>query len=186
MNNTTFAGASTMRKLSDARLSAMRGAAAVELAILLPFVMLPLAFGAVEYGRAYFYYNTLAKSVRDGVRLLSQNSPDDPTYAAKMDEARCLVVHGNPGCTGPTLAPGLTTDDVVVCDRLHLDNCTGAFEVTGPVMGTVRLVEVKVLNYQFNYLGLPTYIPLGKFATSVIFGEELPNPGIRAVMRQIV
>ncbi|WP_158598117.1 TadE/TadG family type IV pilus assembly protein [Noviherbaspirillum saxi] len=175
-----------MRKLSAAKLAAMRGAAAVELAILLPFVMLPLAFGAVEYGRAYFYYNTLAKAVRDGARLLSQNSPDDVTYANKMVEARCLVVHGNPGCTGPTLAPGLTTADVVICDRLHLDDCTGEFEVTAPVMGTVRLVEVKILNYQFNYLGLPTYIPLGKFATSVIFGEELPNPGIRAVMRQIV
>lgn len=176
-----------LNKPFNVRQARSRGAAAVELAILLPFVMLPLAFSIVEFGRAFYYYNSLAKSVRDGARLLAQNSPDDATtYQARMEEARCLVAHGNPDCTGPALAPGLTTANVTICDRLHRDGCTGEFELTGPVMGTVRLVEVKVMGYQFNYLGLPLYIPLGKFATSAIFGAGLPNPGIRSVMRQIV
>ena len=186
MNDLMSAKNKQMKKATIARRAMMRGVAAVELAILLPFVMLPLAFGIVDYGRAFFYYNTLAKSVRDGARLLAQNSPDDPTYGEKIAQARCLVVHGNPNCTGPTLAPGLSTDHVVVCDRLHLDGCTGEYEITEPVMGTVRLVEVKVQGYQLNYIGLPIYIPSGDVTTSVIFGDGLPNPGIRNVMRQIV
>ena len=82
-----------------------RGAAAVEFALLLiPLVV--MVFGTTELGRAIYTYNTLDKTVRDAARHLSQHGPGDVAVQA---EARCLAVYGNEACSGPALAPGLTT-----------------------------------------------------------------------------
>jgi len=120
-----------------------RGVAAVEFALLLP-VMLALAFGASELGRAIYTYNTLDKAVRDGVRHLSQHGPGDATITS---EARCLAVFGNLNCTGTALAPGLTTGAVTVCDSVscpltHLAQPTGS--------GVRNLVTLSITGYAFN------------------------------------
>lgn len=160
------------------RRGTMRGVAAVEFALLLLPMML-LAFGVVEYGRALYQYNTIAKASRDAARLLSHNNPLDTDYGTAQAEARCLVVHGNTGCTGDPLAPGLTTDHVQLCDRVNWidcgDNATPYMNVpTG--MELINLVEVRVTGYSFSFIGLPFVTA----STGILFGN------ISTTMRQIV
>lgn len=121
-----------------------RGVAAVELAILLmPMVL--MMFGAVEFGRAIYTYNTLDKTVRDAARHLSQHGPGD---AVIQNEARCLAVHGNTDCSGNVVAPGLTVSHIRVCDALSTD-CTGhAAQPTGS--GVINLVSATVQDYEYT------------------------------------
>ena len=89
----------------------MRGAVAVEMALLLvPLIV--MAVGVAEFGRAFYQYNTVTKSVRDAVRLLSQHDPTDSNYSTYIDQAQCLVVYGSVSCSGATLLPGLSTSMV--------------------------------------------------------------------------
>lgn len=156
-----------------------RGTAAVEFAMLL-VPMLLLAFGVIEYGRAVYHYNTLVKSVRSAVRLMSVYSPDSPDYSTHMAEARCLAVYGNANCTGPTLVPSLSTSQVKICDRKSWSDCSGSSQAsyrnvtTGS--GTINLVAIRVSGYSFPFIGLPlvTTSPTKTFGT------------IESVMRQAV
>ena len=119
-----------------------RGAALVELALLLP-VLLTLGFGMTEAARAIYEYDAIAKSVRSGVRHLSFAAPGDPVA---IRQAVCLVVHGNTTCLGAPVAPGLDATMVSVCDRT---NCPGhGLQLTG--RGTVNLVSVMVTGSGFT------------------------------------
>lgn len=118
-----------------------RGVAAVEFALLLvPLVL--LVFGSAELGRALQTFNTLDKSVRDATRHLSQFGPGETTAA----QARCLAVHSSLDCAGPSLAPGLSTSQVRVCDR-ELCPDTHAAQMTG--RGAVNLVSVEIVGYRW-------------------------------------
>ncbi|MGM9486092.1 TadE/TadG family type IV pilus assembly protein [Ideonella sp. YS5] len=119
-----------------------RGVAAVEFALVLP-VLLALAFGASELGRAIYTYNALDKTVRDAARHLSQHGPGDTAIQA---EATCLAVYGDTDCSGTPVAPGLTSSMVVLCDAVscpstHLSQATGA--------GVINLVSVSIQGYEF-------------------------------------
>jgi TadE-like protein len=119
-----------------------RGVAAVEFALVLP-VLLALAFGASELGRAIYTYNALDKTVRDAARHLSQHGPADPVIQA---EATCLAIYGDSECSGTPVAPGLISSMVVQCDAVscpstHLSQATGA--------GVINLVSVSIQGYEF-------------------------------------
>lgn len=86
-----------------ARTSIQQGAAAIEFALVLVF-MIPLAFGITELGRAFYQYNTLVKATRDGARALASGG------AASAGKARCLTVYGSPDCSGDPLLEGLSPD----------------------------------------------------------------------------
>jgi Flp pilus assembly protein TadG len=120
-----------------------RGVAAIEFALLLPILM-ALVFGTTELGRAIYTYNTLAKTVRDSARHLSQHGPGDAAIAA---EARCLAVYGNTTCSGNALAPGLTTAAVQICDSI---TCPGTHNAQPTGLGSMNLVTVTVVGYAFN------------------------------------
>jgi Flp pilus assembly protein TadG len=146
---------------------AMRGAVAVEFALLIP-LLLVLALGAAEFGRALYQYNTLVKAVRDSVRHLSQFNPADTlTYSKEISNAKCLAVHGNTGCTEQPLAPGLTTDMVSI----------NPINITTSASTPITLVEVKITGYTFNFILDPRAF-LGGGENSLTFGD------IRATMRQ--
>ena len=67
------------------------GLAMVEMVIVSPLLLL-LIFGVAEMGRAFYQYNTLTKSVRDGARYLSGEAILGSTVidltVAKIDAAK--------------------------------------------------------------------------------------------------
>lgn len=145
--------------------SAQTGAAVVEFAFLLP-VMLLLAVGIMEYGRAVYQYDTLTKSARSAVRYLSQYAAGD---AAAIGVAQNLALCGLRDCANAApLVPGLTTGHVAVCDA---SSCAGTQLGQQTGSGTLNLVTVTISGYSFDRM-LPALTP------AITFGP------IQASMRQ--
>ncbi len=151
-----------------------RGSIIVELALVL-VPLLIIGFGTVEYGRAMYQYDALVKATRSAARLLAQNNPSDDVYPILKQRALCLTVYGNTGCTGDPLAPGLSTADVLVCDRVDSSGCSGSFGNVQTGQGVINLVEVAISGYQLTLLGLPFVS-----ATAI-----LPFGAIQSTMRQV-
>ena len=76
--------------MSAGRNFPQQGVAALEFAFLL-VPLLASAFGITEFGRALYYYDTLAKAVRDATRLMSTQTPTDAGYAALRTRATCTA-----------------------------------------------------------------------------------------------
>lgn len=89
-----------------ARIRHQRGTAILELALVIPMLMMLMVI-ATDLGRAIMQYNTIAKSARDAARYLSIQLP-----GTRIAEARNLVVFGNPAGTGNPLVPGLAPSHV--------------------------------------------------------------------------
>ena len=134
-----------------------RGVALTEFALALPLllmIMLPI----VEFGRACYQYDMLAKSVREAVRYLSVRSP-----GVDVDKAKNIVVYGKPAGTGAPLAPGLSLANVP--DPVW--RTAGSY----PVLNTVT---VTVTGY--------TFVPLVKGVSWIAFDDIVLGP-IQATMR---
>lgn len=101
------------------------GVAAVEFALVLPFLLV-LSFLVIDLGRALMQYDTLAKSVREGARYLSMQTP-----GSGMSQARNLVVYGNTAGTGNPVVPGLTP--------AHVPDATWQPAGAVPQITTVRI-----------------------------------------------
>jgi hypothetical protein len=109
------------------------GVAIVEFALILPTLLI-LTFIVTEVGRALMQYNTLAKSVREGVRYLSVQLP-----GSGVDQAKNLVVYGNTDGTGSPLVPGLTLSKVP----------TPTWQPAGAVP-QITTVSIRVQGYSFQ------------------------------------
>lgn len=141
------------------------GVAAVELALILPVLVL-ITFGTYEFGRNMSYYNTMVKSVRDGARHLTLYAPGDN---AKIIEAKCLVVYANTSCDDANdtpLVPGLKTTDVQVQDKISDPLTHYQQQIIDPtdsakIIGVANLVTIRITSYTFN-------LPVGNF-----FGPDL-------------
>ena len=142
------------------RSSNQAGVALVELALVLPLLLL-LTFTVTEFGRAIYQYNLVVKSVRDAVRYLSVQTPN-----THMTEAKNLVVYGTTASGSVPLALGLTT---------------GMVSPTWPAaVGTnppVLTVTVTVSGYQFKALA-PSV-----FGTSIGTAGVISFGDISATMR---
>ena len=150
----------------------IRGAITVEFALLV-IPLLLVVFGVAEYSRALYQYNTLVKAVRDSVRYISQHNPADAaSYTAALSDARCLAVHGNTGCSGPSLAPGLTTDMVGITSN----------PITTAAGTSITLVEVRITGYAFQFVLNPLRLAgglAGNAAATISFSD------VHSTMRQI-
>ncbi|MBK6675952.1 MAG: pilus assembly protein [Rhodocyclaceae bacterium] len=129
-----------------------RGAVAVELA----FIAIPLVFmvlATIDFARAMFVYDQLAKAARDGARYLSFF---DPTIAAEYptDMAKSRMIYGtaNPADGATPIVPGLTPEMIEICDRINSGGCAGGpfGDVPTPTSGTINLVRVSITGYTFN------------------------------------
>jgi Flp pilus assembly protein TadG len=146
------------------------GAAAIEFAILL-VPLLAIFTGITEFGRAMYYYETIAKGARDAVRLMSTQTPTDPDYDALRTSAICTAVFGNTACTGQALVPGLTTAMVSVCDAAA---CAPTHAAVAMGTGVANLVTVTVgggnAPYQFNSMApfVPAQFGIASFTFSPI------------------
>jgi Flp pilus assembly protein TadG len=111
-----------------------RGTQLVELAIVLPLLVLMLG-AAAEFGRFFYTYQTLAKATRAGARYLtteSANGINDP-------KAENLVVYGDSSGSGTPVVSGLTTEQV----RISRTGGTSAFP---------ERVTVKIVGYTYEPL----------------------------------
>lgn len=136
-----------------------QGAAIVEFALILPFLLV-LTFTVTELGRAFYQYNVLAKSVREAARYLSARTPRAP---AEITKAKNIILYGNPSGSGNPVVPGLSISNVP--DPVW--SSTGAF----PAINTVT---VSVTNYRF--------IPLAGSVFGFSFNNIVFSP-IQATMR---
>lgn len=122
-----------------------KGAALVELALILPLLLL-LTFITTEFGRAMYEYNAITKSTRNAVRYLSFQTPPLPGVVSspQVTQARNLMVYGSLVNTGTPLVRGLTLDNVpeATC-------CTWQLSGSNPVINTVT---VRVTNYTYHSL----------------------------------
>lgn len=95
-----------------------RGTASIEMAIMLP-VLLILLLAVAEFGRMIYQYDTLTKAVRDGARYAASVSELGSTGLVSLTPAiqtavTNLVVTGNTSGSGAPLLPGLSTTNVTV------------------------------------------------------------------------
>jgi Flp pilus assembly protein TadG len=134
-----------------------QGVAVVEFALVLP-MMLMMTCIATEFGRAYYQYNTITKSVREAVRYLTVRAP-----GVDIDKAKNIVVYGNAAGTGAPLAPGLSVSNVNIPAR----GTTGSYP-------TISTVSVVVTGY--------TFVPMVTNAFGLAFKNITFGP-IRATMR---
>lgn len=100
--------------------SGSQGAALVELAVILP-VLIMLAFGITELGRALYQHNTLGKATDLAARYMSRAwgavDPDcgeDSNWPAAVTAARNLAVFGNEAGAGDALLPGFDGADISI------------------------------------------------------------------------
>lgn len=135
-----------------------RGVALVELALVIPFLLL-LTFLTTEFGRAMYEYNAVAKSTRDAVRYLSFKTP-----GTHITEARNLIVYGNTAGTGTPLARGLTLANVPAASC-----CTWQTTGSNPVVNTVT---VRVSAYAFRSM-FPSVMgrAFGDANGDIVFGD---------------
>ncbi len=106
------------------------GQSLLEFAVVLP-LMLVIAFGVTEFGRAFYQYNTLSKALRDGARYMSSH-----TYStSEQSNAKNMVIYGNTSGTGSPVLPGLTSGQIAVIPE---GGSTPYSELDPPEWVTVR------------------------------------------------
>lgn len=127
-----------------------RGVAAVEFAFLLTFILVPVAFGITEFGRALYQYNTLDKATRDAARYLSTQAA-----GTGIGIAQCLAVYGTQDCSGQPLAPGLTVANVNICDAI---SCPSD-HIVSTSLGSFHLVTVSIGGGQANSYQFFSIVP---------------------------
>ena len=92
---------------SERKSNSERGAAAVELALVLPMLVV-LVFGIIEFGRAYNAKLHLSAAVREGARSLALGKP--------LTEVVTTVSNAAPGLDATALAaPGAVTTSASPC-----------------------------------------------------------------------
>lgn len=145
------------------------GHVAVELAWVLP-VLLTVAMGCVEVGRALWAYERLCLSVRAAVRHVATGQASDPL---RQSQARCLAITGKPdwngvSCTAPPWVSGLTPQQVQILEPGAHASVRAL--VTG--QGVVHLVSVSIPAVPWQSLGWvwPISMTWGPISLSMVYG----------------
>jgi Flp pilus assembly protein TadG len=135
------------------RMMQHRGAVAIEFALLL-IPLLMIVTGVIEFGRAFWYYDALAKSTRDAARFLSNTRVSTAVAidAALKDQAKALVVNA----ASLAQVPSFSTSDVDVSCNPDCDAPT--------------YVTVSINAYPMTIGGwIPVFIPTGATSWSTTF-----------------
>lgn len=146
------------------RVRSEHGAVAVELALILPILLLVVG-GAVEFGRAFWFYDTLSKATRDAARYVSMVN-----CYPKETATDCQTRQGNVVNKATTMVTTAATES-------HLTNfgsgnvsvrCDGSpcvsNNLTDPAAAKPVYVSVSIVN---NYgIRLGEWLPLAYFGSS--------------------
>jgi Flp pilus assembly protein TadG len=111
-----------------------RGTQLVELAIVLPVLVLMLG-AAAEFGRFFYTYQTLARATRAGARYLTTESASGSSDV----KAENLVVYGDETGTGTPVVSGLKPVQVRITR-------------TGGTSAIPERVTVKIVGYRYQPL----------------------------------
>lgn len=102
------------------------GTAAVETALILPFLLL-LMLAIAEIGQAALHYNELTKTTRDAARHLAAQALAGSTEVIEIDaelaqDTANIAVYGNTAGIGKPVVAGLSTADVdvIALDDVHV------------------------------------------------------------------
>jgi Flp pilus assembly protein TadG len=125
-----------------------RGAAIVEFAIVLSLMLLITA-GIFEFGRAFQYYDALAKATRDAARYMSA-APKATINSVAVGNAQALVVAA---ANAANLNPLLTTAEVVVTCLDAVGSPVPCADGTAPAS-----VEVSISGYSINIGGVMPFV----------------------------
>jgi hypothetical protein len=130
-----------------------RGAAMVELALVLPILTL-LMFGFIEVGRALYQQNMLTKAISTGARFIarapeavSANCQQGATWQQTVDQARALIIF--PGTGSRLLLRGLD-DEAALSFSLRRQNAVCVIRIEA----NIAYVAVAGIIPMMNRLGL--------------------------------
>ena len=145
-----------------------RGQSLLEFTMVLPLLLL-ITLGVVEFGRAYFQYNTLSKAVRQGARYMSMHAYD----AIELTRAQNIAIYGNREGTGSPCLPGLAVGNITITPR---NPDTGASRTNPP-----RWVRVGITGYTFQpmFAGI---LPISSFTFTP--SVEMRYVGLNAFLDQ--
>jgi Flp pilus assembly protein TadG len=146
------------------------GSAAIEFALLLPFLML-FVLGSIEYGRAFYIHDIMAKSIRDATRYLAR--APDPTLTAFQTNATNLALRGSTDSTQPLLIPNLDGSNTAVASVAWSVNTTTD---TTAYDGTTKYVT-GLLTYPFASPLMTTFGFRGTFTLAVSHNERAIGGG---------
>lgn len=123
----------------------------MELAFVLILLLIIVA-GIVEFGRAFWYYNALAKATRDGARFMS-TAPKATINSAGVPAARNLALAA---ANAANLKPALTSGEVTV-------TCLPSACTDGTAPENVRVA----ISYGVTIGGMiPFFLPTGGGVTA--------------------
>jgi Flp pilus assembly protein TadG len=89
-----------------------RGLVTVELAIILPLIIL-IMLATAEFGRAFYQYTTLSKAVEAGARYYASVALDPSvTDTVALPTTENLIVFASPDGSGSAILPSFTVSDV--------------------------------------------------------------------------
>lgn len=150
--------------------SSQRGAAAIEFAFILPLLLL-IFTGTIEFGRAMWHYDALAKAARDAARYLSTvPTVDLGTEAASATSiTRAIVANSATQAAVAGLTPA--TDITITCAPTPCGSALFPADVT--------TVSVDII-YPFVIGGwIPVFGPGPADAPSVITTSLAPHVTMR-------
>jgi hypothetical protein len=102
-----------MKKQSTNRLGSRRGNAMIEFA-LASLILIPLFFGAFQFGYTFYVYNLLCTQIRAASRYGSVrtfNAGNSSSITAFKTAVKNVVLTGDPSGSGTVIAPGLAAHE---------------------------------------------------------------------------
>lgn len=142
-----------------------RGVAAVELALVIIFLLL-LTAGIVEFGRAFWYYDALTKATRDGARMLSVADKATFSSGTFIGEAKFLVTEA---ANAANLKPPLSTAQVSVTCMNKDFNAIGCADGSDDIEN----VRVAITGYSIDIGGMFPFLSPTGGASKVYSGVAL-------------
>lgn len=148
-----------------------RGVAAVEFALVI-FILLLAVAGIIEFGRAFWYYNALAKATRDGARFLAVAPITELAPRATGSSTNCPPEGGTVRNLVFCAVTDANVSDFDITNNVGVQCRYAGGEWTACVPGTQagpfpEYVRVAITNYQITIGGIfPFFLPTGDGTTS--------------------
>lgn len=143
-------------------LVADRGSAAVEMALVMPLLLIIL-FGSVELGNYFMNEHSLIKAVRDGARFAARQNfseyPDCSTVGTTAQDNTKNVVMNGYLSGGTALTPNISAGDITVSTSCA--SSAGGENMTGIYRGRADGAQIVTVSATVNYRAL-----LGSFGFS--------------------